>query len=156
MRGEVGAAPRKEHDERLRRELHKADLRTRDASELQLQELRGQLAQREETARQALKTEPALRRRARELEDRQQEMDLEIQRRLDAERARVEDRLRRRMDRERRAMERLWKEREKQIERITLSTVGMYGELRAIIGATLPAIEALELEPPSRLSGDSD
>lgn len=32
--------------------------------------------------------------------------------------------------RERRALERLWKEREKQIERVMINTVGMYGELR--------------------------
>jgi hypothetical protein len=48
--------------------------------------------------------------------------------------------------RERRAMEKLWKEREKQIERLSLNTVGMYGAIRGIIGAKLPEIPALDLE----------
>ncbi len=48
--------------------------------------------------------------------------------------------------RERRAMERLWREREKQIERVITHTVGMYGEMRGLIGTTLPAIPALELD----------
>jgi hypothetical protein len=48
--------------------------------------------------------------------------------------------------RERRAMEKLWKEREKQIERVVLNTVGMYGSIRGIIGAKLPEIPALDLE----------
>ncbi|MCX8072378.1 MAG: DUF2130 domain-containing protein [Candidatus Binatia bacterium] len=50
--------------------------------------------------------------------------------------------------RERRAMEKLWKEREKQIERLTLNTVGMYGAIRGIIGSSLPEIPALALEGP--------
>ena len=50
------------------------------------------------------------------------------------------------VNRERRAMERLWKEREKQIERVITNTVGMYGEMRGIVGATMPEIPALALE----------
>ena len=50
------------------------------------------------------------------------------------------------VNRERRAMERLWKEREKQIERAITNTVGMYGEMRGIVGATMPEIPALSLE----------
>lgn len=50
------------------------------------------------------------------------------------------------LGRERRAMEKLWKEREKQIERLTLNTVGMYGSIRGFIGAKLPEIPALDLE----------
>lgn len=50
------------------------------------------------------------------------------------------------VNRERRAMERLWKEREKQIERMITNTVGMYGEMRGIVGATMPEIPALTLE----------
>lgn len=48
--------------------------------------------------------------------------------------------------RERRAMERLWKEREKQIERVIANTVGMYGEMRGILGGGLPEITQLSLE----------
>lgn len=50
------------------------------------------------------------------------------------------------LDRERRAMERLWKEREKQLERVLGATAGMYGELRGTIGQSMPAIAALELD----------
>jgi hypothetical protein len=49
------------------------------------------------------------------------------------------------LNREKRAMMKIWKEREKHIERITNNTIGMYGELKGIIGATLPEIKALEL-----------
>jgi hypothetical protein len=51
------------------------------------------------------------------------------------------------LNRERTAMARIWKEREKQIERALSAAAGMYGEVRGILGATLPAIAALELEP---------
>lgn len=47
---------------------------------------------------------------------------------------------------ERRAMERLWREREKQIERVITHTAGMYGEVRGLVGASLPEIPALTLE----------
>jgi hypothetical protein len=50
------------------------------------------------------------------------------------------------LNRERRAMERQWKEREKQIERVITNTVGMYGEMSGILGGTLPSIPALELD----------
>ena len=50
------------------------------------------------------------------------------------------------VNRERRAMEKLWKEREKQIQRITTNTVGMYGDIRGIIGSSVPPIKALELD----------
>ncbi len=48
--------------------------------------------------------------------------------------------------RERRAMEKIWKEREKQIDRMANNTVGMYGEMRGIIGSGLPTIKSLELD----------
>jgi hypothetical protein len=49
------------------------------------------------------------------------------------------------LNKEKRAMIKIWKEREKQIERITLNTINMYGELKGIIGASLPEIKLLEL-----------
>lgn len=113
VREEVGAALRKEHEAQLRRELGKAEARSRDAFEVELQDLRRQLAERAEKARQAQESELALRKRARELEDRQQEMDLEIQRRLSAERAVLEQQLRKRMDGEHHLRLR---EKEQQIE----------------------------------------
>lgn len=50
------------------------------------------------------------------------------------------------LNRERRAMEKQWKERERQIERVITNTVGMYGEMSGILGGTLPDIPALTLE----------
>ncbi len=47
--------------------------------------------------------------------------------------------------RERRAMEKLWAERAKQIERLVTNTVGMYGAIRGTIGSHLPEMPALEL-----------
>lgn len=51
---------------------------------------------------------------------------------------------------ERRAMEKLWNERAKQIERLMTNTVGMYGAIRGVIGSQLPEIPALDLDalPP--------
>jgi len=49
------------------------------------------------------------------------------------------------VNRERRAMEKNWKEREKQIERVIKNTVGLYGDMQGIIGGAIPQIPALEL-----------
>lgn len=49
------------------------------------------------------------------------------------------------VNRERRAMEKNWKEREKQIERVIKNTVGLYGDMQGIIGGAIPQIQALEL-----------
>jgi hypothetical protein len=46
-------------------------------------------------------------------------------------------------------MERIWSEREKQIERVIANTAGMYGEVRGIVGSTVPPVPALELEAAS-------
>jgi len=50
------------------------------------------------------------------------------------------------LQKERRAMERIWNEREKQIERIIANTAGMYGDVRGLIGAGMPEIGLLALE----------
>ncbi len=50
------------------------------------------------------------------------------------------------LNRERAAMERIWKEREKQIERVLANTAGMYGEVRGIVGSSVPRVPALELD----------
>ena len=39
-----------------------------------------------------------------------------------------------------------WKQREKKIERVVKSTVGLYGDMQGIIGGQIPAIPTLELE----------
>ena len=54
------------------------------------------------------------------------------------------------LDAEKRAMQRMWAKREKQLERAITNTSGMYGDLQGLIGASLPALAALE---PPLLSG---
>jgi len=49
------------------------------------------------------------------------------------------------LDTEKRSMERLWKKRGKEIERVIMSTSGMYGDLQGIVGASLPDLKSLEL-----------
>jgi hypothetical protein len=49
------------------------------------------------------------------------------------------------LNKERRAMEKHWKQREKEIERVVKNTVGLYGDMQGIIGGQIPAIPALEL-----------
>jgi hypothetical protein len=62
------------------------------------------------------------------------------------------------LNRERRAMERHWKQREKEIERVVKNTVGLYGDMQGIIGGQIPAIPALELdeETAKQLPEESD
>ncbi|MFQ5353860.1 MAG: DUF2130 domain-containing protein [Thermodesulfobacteriota bacterium] len=50
------------------------------------------------------------------------------------------------LEKEKAAVRRLWAKREKQIERVMVNTVKMYGDLEGIIGASLPPIKRLELE----------
>jgi len=62
------------------------------------------------------------------------------------------------LNKERRAMERQWKQREKQIERVVKNTVGLYGDMQGIIGGQIPVIPALELdddEPAKQLPDGS-
>jgi hypothetical protein len=55
-------------------------------------------------------------------------------------------------------MERHWKQREKEIERVVKNTVGLYGDMQGIIGGQIPAIPALELDGESvrQLPAESD
>lgn len=55
------------------------------------------------------------------------------------------------LQKERSAMERQWSQREKLIARVVTNTSGMYGDLQGIVGTTLPAIPALELDDDARL-----
>ena len=58
------------------------------------------------------------------------------------------------LSRERTAMERIWKEREKQIERVLANTAGMYGEVRGIVGSSVPRVPALELDAVAGVDED--
>ena len=49
------------------------------------------------------------------------------------------------MDKEKRAMERIWKEREKQLEKVIHNTIDMYGSIKGIAGNAIGSIKALEL-----------
>ena len=47
---------------------------------------------------------------------------------------------------ERRTMEKQWRERQKQIERIMLNTTGMYADVKGIFGNSVKDVKALELD----------
>jgi hypothetical protein len=49
------------------------------------------------------------------------------------------------LEKEKRAMQKLWAEREKQIDKVVTSTIGMYGSIRGIAGSAVGTIKALEL-----------
>ena len=51
------------------------------------------------------------------------------------------------MNREKRAMQKIWKEREKQIEKVISNTVDMYGSIRGIAGNAIAPVKELELLP---------
>lgn len=46
---------------------------------------------------------------------------------------------------EKRAMEKIWKMREKEIEKVTSNTIDMYGSIKGIAGNAIGTVEALEL-----------
>ena len=50
------------------------------------------------------------------------------------------------LESEKRSMHTIWKKREKQIEKVLLSTNHMYGSIRGIAGNTVPRVSLLELE----------
>jgi hypothetical protein len=53
--------------------------------------------------------------------------------------------------RERMQMEKLWKEREKQLEKVLINTTGLYGSVKGIAGASLGDIPALDGESETLL-----
>jgi hypothetical protein len=50
------------------------------------------------------------------------------------------------LDAERQAYQRCWAKREKQLDRVLVSTSGLYGDLQGIIGRTLPEIKGMSLD----------
>jgi hypothetical protein len=50
------------------------------------------------------------------------------------------------LDREKRAMQRIWKEREKQIQKVLNNTIDLYGSVKGIAGSSVKSIDSLELE----------
>jgi len=63
------------------------------------------------------------------------------------------------LTKEKRSMAKIWKEREKQIERVVLNTSEMFGDFKGLIGSDLSNIESLELDSTDELNlltdGDS-
>ncbi len=51
------------------------------------------------------------------------------------------------MTKEKRAMESIWKQREKQIQKVLVNTTNMYGSIKGIAGSAIGNIKALELSP---------
>jgi hypothetical protein len=49
------------------------------------------------------------------------------------------------LETEKRAMARIWKQREKQIEKVLLNTANMYGAIRGIAGSAIASVQRLEL-----------
>ena len=49
------------------------------------------------------------------------------------------------LDSEKRAMQRIWKQREKQIDKVITNTIDMYGSVKGIAGSAIPDVKALEL-----------
>ncbi len=49
------------------------------------------------------------------------------------------------LDIEKRSMHRIWKEREKQIEKVITNTIDMYGSIKGIAGNAIQSVKALEL-----------
>lgn len=62
------------------------------------------------------------------------------------------------LDSEKRSMQRIWKQREKQIEKVLDNTINMYGSIRGIAGNAIGNIKALELGYSSENleNGDSE
>lgn len=50
------------------------------------------------------------------------------------------------LNKEKAAMQRIWNERDKQIQRVIANTTGMYGDVRGIIGSAVGEVRALELD----------
>ncbi len=49
------------------------------------------------------------------------------------------------LDTEKRSMQRIWKQREKQIEKVMMSTSDMYGSIKGIAGSAVQSVKGLEL-----------
>lgn len=50
------------------------------------------------------------------------------------------------LEAEKRSMQRIWKEREKQIDKVITNTIDMYGSIKGIAGSAVQSVKALELD----------
>ncbi|WP_416824466.1 DUF2130 domain-containing protein [Helicobacter ganmani] len=60
------------------------------------------------------------------------------------------------LDSEKRAMQRLWKQREKQIQKVLENTIDMYGSIKGIAGNAIGNVKALEIPFNENLIEDSN
>jgi hypothetical protein len=58
------------------------------------------------------------------------------------------------LESEKRAMQRIWKEREKQIEKVINNTIDMHASIRGIAGNAIQAVKALELPGEEKEEND--
>ncbi|MNI95363.1 hypothetical protein D3C73_1536220 [compost metagenome] len=58
------------------------------------------------------------------------------------------------LESEKRSMQRIWKQREKQIEKVIVNTIDMYGSVKGIAGNAVQEVKALEL--PGGDDSDND
>ena len=58
------------------------------------------------------------------------------------------------LESEKRSMQRIWKQRDKQIEKVVANTIDMYGSIKGIAGNAIQAVKALELPEPNDLDED--
>ena len=58
------------------------------------------------------------------------------------------------LDKEKRMYANLWAKREKQIEQVINNTVGMYGDMQGLMGASLPQIASLEITTTETIEQD--
>lgn len=52
------------------------------------------------------------------------------------------------LESEKRSMQRIWKQRDKQIEKVITNTIDMYGSIKGIAGNAIQSVKALELPEP--------
>lgn len=60
------------------------------------------------------------------------------------------------LDQEKRSMQRIWKEREKQIEKVIANTIDMYGSIKGIAGNAIQSVKALELSSGEDVQEDNE
>jgi hypothetical protein len=60
------------------------------------------------------------------------------------------------LESEKRSMQRIWKQREKQIEKVLINTTDMYGSIKGIAGSAIGTVRALELPGGEDIETDDD
>ena len=53
--------------------------------------------------------------------------------------------MRKDLESEKRAMQRIWKQREKQLEKVTINTIDMHASIKGIAGNAIQSVQSLEL-----------